>query len=117
MTKKKYCTREELLERIKTTEKEKELPGIGLVKYRNLSFGEQQKLLTESDGNHDYAARGVILSFLEPQLSMDDLQALKDGAFGPLSVLSKLPFEDMKQGPVKESDLGKPQESLEKTKL
>ena len=108
MKTKKFLSRDQLLESIRTQTKEKELPGLGLVKYRNLTFSEQQRILVECNGdNQDYAIKCIIAGFIEPKFEASDMKALKDGAFGTVASLARLPLEDLEQGHIRAEDLGK----------
>lgn len=100
-------TREVALARLGSPTMVKNIPGLGNVVYRHLSFEDHYKLQAYTGDNAEFVARVIVAGIVEPKFLEEDIPALKAGKFGPISKLGHLPLEDTSKGPIKDDELGK----------
>lgn len=87
-------TREQLLERIKRPLIQREIEGVGIVRFRRLSAEQRYMLQAYASDNMAFAARAIIAGFEEPKFLPEDEESLKSGAFGPVMAMSQAVLED-----------------------
>ena len=97
-------TREQLLAKINRPLIQKEIPGVGPVKYRRLSAQQRYELQAFAADNMAFAVKCIVAGFEEPKFLPGDEQALRDGAFGAVMAMSAAVLEDTE---LTEDDLAK----------
>ena len=97
-------TREQILERIKRPLLQRDFAGLGVAKYRRLSAEQRYALQAFSSDGMTFAVKAIIAGFEEPRFLPEDEAALKDGAFGPVTLMSAAVLEDTE---IAEDDLAK----------
>ena len=100
-------TRDQLFSRIKAEVKEEVVDGIGLVRYRNLSFEEHYKMQMYAHDSAEFAARAIVAGIVEPKFTEEDIPDLKAGKFGLIAKLGHLPLKEVSAIMIKDTDLAK----------
>lgn len=91
-TKQKYLTKEELLDQMQEQRATYELPGGGLIQLRSLDvktgldfFGTQT---SDNQAISDRTKKICLLGIVEPELSLEDLEALERARFGAVNQIA-----------------------------